>query len=90
MQLIVKHGVFKANSIYGVGVNSSTGYLYSNSKTYNDYINGLNNLFISKGTLENVITGKQLINQTQLEESQETQDEEIEALQTENERLKAT
>jgi hypothetical protein len=51
--------------------------------------------FITKGTLENVITGKELINQTQLEESQALQNTEIEALQnkveeleTENENLR--
>ena len=60
------------------------------TKSNADYNASSNTLFISKGTLENVITGKQLINQTQLEESQESQDNEIEALQTENARLKAT
>lgn len=68
----------------------ANGAPYANVISSSDYNSAPNSYFISKGTLENVIAGKQLINQTQLEESQETQDDEIEALQTENARLKAT
>lgn len=73
---------------YNMGITS--GHPMALTTQYSNYSNLDPASFISKGTLENVIAGKQLINQTQLEESQATQDEQIEALQTENERLKAT
>lgn len=62
-------GVVKTNTIYGVGTNSSTGYLYSNKKTYSEYVNALDNMFISKGTLENVLTGKGLVKATTISSS---------------------
>ena len=83
-----KGGVIKSSSGYSNSI--VNGILVSTTKQYTDYNNGSNAMFISKGTLENVIAGKELINQTQLDNSQEIQDDEIEALQTENARLKAT
>lgn len=82
-----KGGVLKSS--HALAVNSS-GSAQCEVRTYAQYQNADNNLFIGKGTLENVITGKQLINQTQLDNSQDIQDEEIERLQTENARFKAT
>ena len=84
-----KGGVIKANSFYATYCGSD-GFLQATQKNYSEYLSLHNASFIGKGTLENVIEGKELINQTQLEESQEIQDEEIEKLQTENARLKAT
>lgn len=56
-------GVIKATNGYGIGVNSS-GYLYSDVKSYSSYDSYGDNIFISKGTLENVITGKGLVSQS--------------------------
>lgn len=59
-----KAGVIKLNSGYALGLVSSSGDLYAQIRTYNDYQSMNNNGFIGKGTLENVITGKELVNKT--------------------------
>ena len=51
-------GVVKTNSSMAIGTND--GLLFSNIKTYQEYQSAGNNMFIGKGTLENVITGKNL------------------------------
>ena len=52
-------GVIKTSSnVYGTGV--SSGSLIASVKSYDDYPSASNNMFISKGTLENAITGKGL------------------------------
>ena len=53
-------GVFKTNSNYGTQVDS-TGYLKGINLTYVNYNNAHNLSFVSKGTLDNVITGKGLL-----------------------------
>lgn len=53
----VKGGVFKINN--GIGI-SANGYIYVSAYTYQNYQNASANLFVAKGTLENVITGKNL------------------------------
>ena len=53
-------GVIKCNS-NGFNVNSN-GWPYSETFTYAQYGDKTNAHFISKGTLENVITGKELVN----------------------------
>lgn len=58
-----KGGVIKQATPYNFYV-SSGGSPYANARSYNDYQNDNTASFISKGTLENVITGKQLVNQT--------------------------
>jgi len=55
-------GVIKASSTYATNVNNS-GVLYGIQRTYAQYVDDANSMFISKGTLENVITGKGLITQ---------------------------
>ena len=50
-------GVFKTNN--GIGI-STNGYIYVSAYAYQNYQNASTNLFVSKGTLENVITGKNL------------------------------
>ena len=55
-----KGGVFKIQSNYGVDVNN--GFLRGIEKTYSSYNIADNVMFVSKGTLENVITGKGLEN----------------------------
>ena len=52
-------GVIKSSSTYATNV--ASGVLQSATKTYSDYTSGNNNMFISKGTLENVFTGKGFI-----------------------------
>lgn len=56
-------GVFKTSSGYGTEVNVS-GYLRGLTKDYANYSSGDNATIISKGTLENVITGKGLVSNT--------------------------
>lgn len=56
-------GVVKVSSGYNTSI-SSTGGLRATSITYSQYETADNYSFIGKGTLENVITGKQLVNQT--------------------------
>ena len=51
-------GVIKINGDYATNIYN--GALYSPTKTYQEYQNGNNSMFIGKGTLENVITGKDL------------------------------
>ena len=54
-------GVIKTDtSTYGTAMYS--GYLTGSTKTYAQYGSSANALFVSKGTLENVITGKELVN----------------------------
>lgn len=55
----LKGGVVKANDTYGFIVNNN-GQPYANLYDYATYQNKSNYFFISKGTLENVITGKDL------------------------------
>lgn len=54
-----KAGVIKSSSTYATNV--ASGVLQSATKTYSDYTSGNNNMFVSKGTLENVFTGKGFI-----------------------------
>lgn len=53
-----KGGVIKSSSDMAIWVDN--GVLKASTKSYNDYLNLSNNAFIGKGTLENVITGKNL------------------------------
>ena len=58
-----KSGVIKTDaSTYGSNVND--GFLSAGVTNYANYRNKSNNFIVSKGTLENVITGKQLVNKT--------------------------
>lgn len=59
----LKGGVIKVGSIVGTEVNAG-GLLIGQVITYANYENANVKLFISKGTLENVITGKELVNKT--------------------------
>lgn len=56
-----KGGVIKTG--FGTTLNAD-GILYAAVYTYANYLLNNNNYFISKGTLENVITGKELVNKT--------------------------
>ena len=58
-----KGGVLKIDNGLGTGV-SNYGVLVGIDKTYSQYNSAYNDLFISKGTLENVITGKGLVSNT--------------------------
>lgn len=51
-------GVIKAAN--GLSINSSNGNIYGKVRTYSQYSSDNNEYIISKGTLENVITGKNL------------------------------
>lgn len=61
-----KGGTIMVNDNYAteLGAGSLNGVLTSQIKTYQVYSNASNYMFISKGTLENVITGKELVNKT--------------------------
>lgn len=52
-------GVIKSSSSYGTNTRSD-GTLASIEKTYEQYTSASSSMFVSKGTLENVITGKDL------------------------------
>lgn len=52
-------GVFRTSVARNIKVNSN-GLLYCDTSSYTDYLNKIDGMFISKGTLENVITGKGL------------------------------
>lgn len=52
-------GVIKVSTPIGTDINEA-GVVYATSINYNSYSSASNNLFVSKGTLENVITGKDL------------------------------
>ena len=54
-----KGGAVKVNTSVGTDINNN-GLLYATNIPYNSYSGASNNLFISKGTLENVIAGKGL------------------------------
>ena len=67
-----KAGVIKTDlGQYGAQVSASTGVLSGRSINYNAYLTKGDNYFISKGTLENVITGKELVNQDDIEKYDE-------------------
>lgn len=51
-------GGFKTSSTFGTGVSQSNGKLYATVVNYSDYDTSDTNMFISKGTLENVLTGR--------------------------------
>lgn len=58
-------GVIKtAPANYGVTMDS--GFLCGNTRTYEQYSSNPNSLIISKGTLENIITGKELVSSSDL------------------------
>lgn len=59
-----KAGIIRAG--YGLLAPTANGEAYADTFTYATYQNKSNGNFIGKGTLENVITGKELVNQTQL------------------------
>lgn len=59
-------GVVQASNEYGILTNPSNGVLYSDEKTYLQYEDASNNMFISKGTLENVLIGKEFLTNTNI------------------------
>ena len=63
-------GVIKSGG-YGLAVDNN-GKIYGFSSDYANYQNVQNTYVISKGTLENVITGKQLVNQTDINGKEDT------------------
>ena len=58
-----KAGVIKS-CYYGLQVDGTNGKAYCDTYTYANYGNVENQRFVSKGTLENVITGKSLVSNT--------------------------
>ena len=62
-----KAGVIKSG-YYGLQVDSNNGKAYCDTYTYANYGNVENQRFISKGTLENVIIGKELVNKTYVDD----------------------
>ena len=65
-----KPGVFIASGYWNVGM-ANNGALCSTTSTFEEYQTKQSNSFISKGTLENVITGKELVNQDDIEKYDE-------------------
>ena len=64
-------GVIKVGSSYGTST-ASSGNLIASVKTYEDYSRAGNYMLVGKGTLENVIEGKGLVDQTALAGKQDT------------------
>lgn len=62
-----KGGTVKINTLYAINI-AQDGTISNIPLTYDIYINRSSFTAISKGTLENVIAGKKLINRTQMEE----------------------
>lgn len=58
-----KAGIIRASNYYAT-VTDAAGGLYAGTYTYPQYLNAIDTCFISKGTLENVITGKGLVSNT--------------------------
>ena len=56
-------GVIKTDALFGTGT-SNVGNIFAQDINYNNYDNFSQYGFISKGTLENVITGKNLVSNT--------------------------
>ena len=59
-------GMVQASEEYSILTNPSNGILYSAEKTYLQYADASNNMFISKGTLENVFTGREFLTGTEI------------------------
>ena len=53
-------GTVKISGTYAIGLINNNGRIFADVKTYSQYDSLTTYGFISKGTLENVITGKQL------------------------------
>lgn len=58
-----KGGTIKGN-MNGLMVNVGTGVVSANDYAYSAYESAANSIFVGKGTLEKVITGKELVNKT--------------------------
>ena len=61
-----KGGTIRTSNTSGLGI--SNGNLYAVTKSYNIYNSASDNMFIGKGTLENVITGRALENKYSMSE----------------------
>lgn len=59
-------GVVKASSTYAVAVSPSNGNIYTTERTYAQYVDANQGMFIGKATLENVIAGKGLLDSSAL------------------------
>lgn len=59
-------GMVQASEEYSILTNPSNGILYSAEKTYLQYADASNNMFISKGTLENVFTEREFLTGTEI------------------------
>lgn len=59
-----KGGVVTVSGNYGTQINPNNGLITTPTISYNNYLSSNNATFIGKGTLENVITGKELVNKT--------------------------
>ena len=53
-----KAGVIIPSNTYATSVSSSSGVLFTQTKSYQDYTTGLDGMFIGKGTLENVLNAR--------------------------------
>jgi hypothetical protein len=59
-------GMVQTSDDYSILTNPSNGILYSAEKTYLQYADASNNMFISKGTLENVFTEREFLTGTEI------------------------
>lgn len=66
---IAKAGIIGASGFYNTNVAANNGVLYAATNNYSTYQTKDNGAFISKGTLENVIAGKNLANKSYVDDS---------------------
>ena len=59
-----KAGTVKASTDQGISISTTSGKLLGATRTYAQYTSNNGNMLISKATLENVITGKELVDKT--------------------------
>lgn len=64
-------GIARTNEAYGTGVYDNNGTIAGSTRTYEQYEAGLTRTVISKGTLENVIVGKNLVHADEEDESED-------------------
>lgn len=74
------YGLVKIDNFYGIG-NTDEGKLRASVFGYDDYLKRQTNNFISKGTLENVVIGKELTNKTYVDGEIEKLDNRIDEIE---------
>lgn len=75
-------GVVKTGDAVAISADAATGLLSADAKTYAEYSGASNNMFVSKGTLENVVVGKGIVSSQEANKIKVLSRSEYEALAT--------